>query len=291
MTSTAKDAAEIIKSRNSHGFIEAAVILGRNLYSVADLAENAVSVPYADLPGFPRTEATPDGQLLICAIEGIPTLILKGRVNFHETGDPSQMAGPIETLSLLGVRSILSTTFASSVNANLVPSSLVAITDHIDLKGLNPLIGAPGENNFINMNDAYDKRLLRRLGVSAAAAGVSVREGVFIWFSGPSFETPAEVKMARLLGADLLGVSVVPEAILARRFRRSLCRRRRRHGFWRGLFGRRALRRFHPRSGGRRIDGAQAPRSRLRQEPLTAMKRRRRPRGRRPFDFDGELDL
>jgi hypothetical protein len=93
-------------------------------------------------------------------------------------------------LSLLGVRSILSTTFASSVNANLVPSSLVAITDHIDLKGLNPLIGAPGENNFINMNDAYDKRLLRRLSVSAAAAGVSVREGVFIWFSGPSFETP-----------------------------------------------------------------------------------------------------
>jgi purine-nucleoside phosphorylase len=80
------------------------------------------------------------------------------------------------------------------------------------------LIGALGENNFINMNDAYDKRLLRRLGVSAAAAGVSVREGVFIWFSGPSFETPAEVKMARLLGADLLGVSVVPEAILARRF-------------------------------------------------------------------------
>jgi purine-nucleoside phosphorylase len=210
MTSTAKDAAEIIKSRNSHGFIEAAVILGRNLYSVADLAENAVSVPYADLPGFPRTEATPDGQLLICTIEGIPTLILKGRVNFHETGDPSQMAAPIETLSLLGVRSILSTTFASSVNANLVPSSLVAITD--------PLIGALGENNFINMNDAYDKRLLRRLGVSAAAAGVSVREGVFIWFSGPSFETPAEVKMARLLGADLLGVSVVPEAILARRF-------------------------------------------------------------------------
>jgi purine-nucleoside phosphorylase len=218
MTSTAKDAAEIIKSRNSLGFIEAAVILGRNFYSVADLADNAVSVPYADLPGFPRTAATPDGQLLIGTIEGIPTLILKGRVNFHETGDPSQMAVPIETLSLLGVRSILSTTFASSVNANLVPSSLVAITDHIDLKGLNPLIGAPGENNFINMNDAYDKRLLRRLGVAAAAAGVSVRDGVFIWFSGPSFETPAEVKMAKLLGADLLGISMVPEAILARRF-------------------------------------------------------------------------
>ncbi len=218
MTNTAQDAAEIIKSRNTLGFIEAAVILGRNFYSVADLAENAVSVPYADLPGFPRTAATSDGQVIICAIEGTPALILKGRANFHETGDPSQMAGAIETLSHLGVRSILSTTFATSANANLVPSSLVTITDHIDFKGLNPLIGAPGESNFINMNDAYDKRLLRRLNASAAVAGVSVREGVYIWFSGPSFETPAEVKAAKLLGADLLGISLVPEAILARRF-------------------------------------------------------------------------
>jgi len=177
-----------------------------------------VSVPYADLPGFPQTAATLDGQVIICAIEGTPALILKGRTNFHEAGDPSQMAGAIETLSHLGVRSILSTTLATSVNANLVPSSLVAITDHIDFKGLNPLIGAPGDNNFINMNDAYDKRLLRRLSSSAAAAGVSVRDGVFLWFSGPSFETPAEVKAARLLGADLIGVSLVPEAILARRF-------------------------------------------------------------------------
>jgi purine-nucleoside phosphorylase len=218
MTNSAQDAAEIIKSRNTHGFIEAAIILGRNFYSVADLAENAVSIPYADLPGFPRTGATLEGQAVICAIEGIPALILKGRANFHESGDPSQMAGVIETLSHLGVRSILSTTFATSANANLVPSSLVAITDHIDFKGLNPLIGAPGENNFINMNDAYDKRLLRRIKVSATAAGLSTHEGVLIWFSGPSFETPAEVKAAKLLGADLLAVSLAPEAILARRF-------------------------------------------------------------------------
>ncbi len=218
MTNSARDAAEIIKSRNTLGLTEAAIILGRNFYSVADLAENAVSLPYAELPGFPRSAALPDGQLLICAIEGVPTIVLKGRANFHESGDPSQMASAIESLSYLGVRSIMSTTFATSTNANLVPSSLVAVTDHIDFKGLNPLIGATGGNNFINMNDAYDKRLLRRVKVSATAAGVSVHEGVLMWFSGPSFETPAEVRAAKILGADLLAVSLAPEAILARRF-------------------------------------------------------------------------
>ncbi|MGA8170957.1 MAG: purine-nucleoside phosphorylase [Methylocystis sp.] len=218
MTSTAQEAAEIIKARNTLGFIDAAIILGRNFYSVAELADNVVVIPYADLPGFPRTTATPDGQLLIGTIEGTPTIILKGRVNFHETGDPSQMAGPIETLSLLGVRNILSVAFATSANANLMPSCLVAISDHIDFKGLNPLIGAPGDSNGVNMNDAYDKRLMRRIKVSATAAGVSVHEGVLAWFSGPSFETPAEVKAAKILGADILSVSVAPEAILARRY-------------------------------------------------------------------------
>ena len=218
MTSTAKDAAEIIKSRNAHGLIEAAVILGRNLYSVADLAENAVLVPYAELPGFPRTEATPDGQLLICTIEGIPTLILKGRVNFHETGDPSQMAGPIENFvpSWRAQHSVDDNSqFGKRQSRAEQPRG-----DHRSYRfqGAQSFDRAPGENNFINMNDAYDKRLLRRLGTSAAAAGVSVREGVLIWFSGPSFETPAEVKMAKLLGGDLLGISLVPEAILARRF-------------------------------------------------------------------------
>jgi purine-nucleoside phosphorylase len=213
MTDSALEAAEIIKSRSGLSMMEAAIILGRNFFSVSDFAEDPVSIPYADLPGFPND----NGELLISTIDSVSMIALKGRSNFWDCGDPSLMAGPIETMAHLGVRSILSTTFATSVNADLVPGSLVAITDHIDLRGLNPLIGS-GTKEPINMNDAYDKRLLRRLKISAAAAGVSTHEGVLMWFSGPSFETPAEVRMARILGADLMGHSLVPEAILARRF-------------------------------------------------------------------------
>jgi purine nucleoside phosphorylase len=138
MTSTARDAAEIIESHNKLGVAGAAIILDHNLYNVAELADNAVSIRYADLPGFPQTPSMQDGELVIGAIEGIATLVLKGCANFHEIGDPSQMAGPIETLSHLGVRSILATGFATSANTDLVPGSLVAITDcHAALKRKN----------------------------------------------------------------------------------------------------------------------------------------------------------
>ncbi len=127
------------------------------------------------------------------------------------------MASPIETLSLLGVRNLLCTGLALSVLADLLPGNLVAVTDHINFTGLNPLIGA-GVKAMVNMNDAYDKRLLRRIKMAAAGSGVSVHEGVMMWFSGPSFETPSEAKVARQLGADLVGWSVAPECILARRY-------------------------------------------------------------------------
>ena len=218
MTSTALAAAELIKARNTLGMIETAVILGRNFYGLADIAENVTTIPYAELPGFPCTAGHENDELLICTVDGAPVLLLKGRSTFYETGDPSLMAGPIETLAMLGVRNILCTSLALSVHADLVPSSVVAITDHINFTGLNPLVGGGGEKCVINMNDAYDKRLLRRLKTSAASAGVSIHEGVFMWFSGPSYETPAEVKVARQLGADLLGWAMAPEAILARRF-------------------------------------------------------------------------
>ena len=218
MTSQAEQAAEIIKSKNGGSAAETAIIVGRNFSAVAELAERAVVIRYADLPGFPTSPAMPDGEVLLCTVDGAPTLLLKGCATFGESGDPSLMASPIETLALLGARSILAVSSATSVNAQIVPSSLVAITDHIDFKGLNPLIGAPGDKNFINLSDAYDKRQLRRLKSSATAAGVGLQEGVFMWFSGPSFETPAEVKVARLLGADVMGSSLVAEAILAKRF-------------------------------------------------------------------------
>jgi purine-nucleoside phosphorylase len=143
-------------------------------------------------------------------------LFFKGRSEFYESGDPSLMATAVETLSLLNVRVLISTGTVVSTNADFLPSSLMSVADHINFNGLDPLIGAPGDN-FVNMNGAYDKRLLRRLKQSSAAAGVALHEGVMMWFSGPSFQTPAEAKMARMLGADALGMSIAPEAILARR--------------------------------------------------------------------------
>jgi len=218
MTNPAQAAAEIVRSRNTLGATDSAVILGRRFYSAADVAENEIVIPYVELPGFPRAPGVEDGALILCTVDGTPAIFLKGRSNFYETGDPSLMSTPIETLALLGVRGILAPGFAVSARADMVPSSVVSITDHINYTGLNPLVGATGEKNFVNMNEAYDKRLLRRVKQSATGAGVTLHEGVLMWFSGPSFETPAEVKMARMLGADLLGWSLAPEAILARRF-------------------------------------------------------------------------
>ncbi|HMK90749.1 MAG TPA: purine-nucleoside phosphorylase [Methylocystis sp.] len=215
--SDAAAATEIIKSRNKLGSAETAIVLGRHFSSVAELLDKAIAIPYGDLPKFPA-EQVPGGEAIIGAIDGAPVLVLKGRPEFHETGDPSLMGGAFETLGLLGVRSIFSLGFVTSANAQINPGNLVAVSDHIDFKGLNPLIGASGDKNSFNLNDAYDKRLLRRLRSAASAAGVGLQEGVLIWFSGPSFETPAEVKAARALGADVLGFSLAPEAILARRY-------------------------------------------------------------------------
>jgi purine-nucleoside phosphorylase len=218
MASPAQDAANILRARSNFGAPETAIILPSAFAAIAEIAENPVRVPYADLPGFPQTPATADGEVLICAIEGVPALMLKGRADFCEIGDPSLMACPIESVSILGVRSLLSTTGAASTNIDLLPGSLVAISDHIDFKGLNPLIGAGGEANFVNMSEAYDKRVLRRLKTASAACGVAFHERIFMWFSGPSSETPAEARVARMLGADILGISLPPEAILARRY-------------------------------------------------------------------------
>ncbi len=217
MTTPARAAADIIKTRNTLGPIETAIILGRDFASIADIAENPSIIPYSELPGFPLIGGGA-GELVIGLVEGAPTLFLKGRSEFHESGDPSLMSSPIETLAHLQVRALVSTGAAVSINADVLPASLLTITDHINFSGLNPLIGSVGDENFVSLVGAYDKRLHRRLKQSSTGAGVTIHEGVFMWFSGPSFETPAEVKMARMLGADALGMSIAPEAILARRF-------------------------------------------------------------------------
>lgn len=214
MSTPARAAADKIGALDRLGPVETAVVLGRDFLAAADIAEQSTSIPYADLPGFP---VVPGGEMTIGLVEGAPMMFFRGRSDFHASGDPSLMASAFETLSHLNIRAVLSTGTATSTNADFLPPSLLSVTDHINFSGLNPLIGAAGDN-FVNMNAAYDKRLLRRLKQSSAAAGVSLNEGVMMWLSGPSFETPAETKMARLFGVDALGMSIAPEAILARRF-------------------------------------------------------------------------
>ena len=179
------------------------------------------------------------------------------------------MASPIETLALLGVRNLLCTGLALSVLADLLPGNLVAVTDHINFTGLNPLIGAPGgAKTMVNMNEAYDKRLLRRVKTAAAGSGVSVHEGVVMWFSGPSFETPSEAKVARQLGADLISWTIVPECILARRYGLPFVGPCGGDGFRRGLLQRKPQRRPDARPRGGRRRGDEAPDSRLREGAL-----------------------
>lgn len=219
MTTAAEEAAAIIRSRCGADTIESAILLGRIFYGAADLGERLATIPYAELPGFPSSGELEDGEVIIIRIDGVTTALLKGRSTFHETGDPSLMASAIETLALLGVRGLICTGLALSVLADLLPGNLVAVTDHINFTGLNPLIGAPENGKaMVNMNEAYDKRLVRRIKAAATASGVSLHEGVMMWFSGPSFETPAEARVARQLGADLIGWTIVPECILARRY-------------------------------------------------------------------------
>jgi purine-nucleoside phosphorylase len=217
MSDAAQQAAEIFKSRLGGRSVETALVLETGLTGLAEMRECGGNVPYVELPGFPQTPATHGGEVCIALAESETLLVLKGRADFHEIGDPTLMLGPIETLSLLGVRNILSIGFANSLNPQLAPGSIVAITDHIDFKGLNPLIGT-GAGGYLNMNEVYDRRLLRKLRLTASGAGATLGEGVLAWISGPTYETPAEAKAARVLGADLVGMSIAPEAILAKRF-------------------------------------------------------------------------
>lgn len=217
-------AAQVICARSGLNSFDTGIILGTGLGEALEPMQNETSIPYADLPGFPAMSvAGHSGLLTAGTIEGKNILCLKGRAHYYERGDAKAMLTPLETMTMLGVSNLVITSTAGSVNADFFPGALVAIEDHINLSGTNPLIGSEGEAAFISMTHAYDEKLTARLKRAAAISGIALKEGTYIWFSGPSFETPAEVRMARLLGADVIGMSVVPEVILARRAGLRVC--------------------------------------------------------------------
>ena len=194
-----------------------ALVLGSGLGSLVGRVEDAIRIPYGDLDGFPASGVSGHaGEVVAGRIAGHPVLILSGRVHYYEHGDPAAMRLPIECLADIGVERLILTNSAGSLRQDLPPGSVMLITDHINWSGMNPLIGEPTDRRFVGMTNAYHTGMMELARKAARAEDVELREGVYMWFSGPSFETPAEIRMARQLGGDAVGMSTVPEVILAR---------------------------------------------------------------------------
>jgi xanthosine phosphorylase len=194
-----------------------AILLGSGLGGVADALEDRVEVPYEELDGFPRPSvAGHGGRIALGRLHGLPVACLQGRAHVYEGGDPGAMRGPVRTLRELGAEALLVTNAAGSLRADVGPGRLMALTDHINMLGVNPLVG-PNDDavgpRFLSLRDAYDPRLLELLRAAALALGIELAEGVYLATSGPSFETPAEIRAFRTLGADAVGMSTVPETV------------------------------------------------------------------------------
>jgi purine-nucleoside phosphorylase len=209
-----------LKVRGLDALPRLGIVLGSGLGPLADEATDAIAVPYGDLPGFPQpTVAGHAGRLVVGSIAGRRVALFQGRGHYYERGDAGAMRAAIETFRRLGGETLILTNAAGGLHKDWEPPALVAITDHINFAGVNPLVGAEGgDKRFVPLTEAYEKALIAKLHEAARAEDIALHEAVYMWFSGPSFETPAEIRAARVLGADMVGMSTVPEVILARFF-------------------------------------------------------------------------
>jgi purine-nucleoside phosphorylase len=196
-----------------------AVVLGSGLGAFADELTNSLAIPYADIPGWPQsTAAGHAGKLVIGSLDGLEIAVLAGRSHFYEGYTPAQVTTGVRVLAQLGVKSVVFTNAAGGINLSYQQGGLVLISDHINLQGMNPLIG-PNDNTlgprFPDMSDAYRAAYRTIARQAASELGIELPEGVYAAMSGPSYETPAEIRYLRVIGADLVGMSTVPEAIVA----------------------------------------------------------------------------
>ncbi len=217
MTDAAAVAREALGDRPAP---ELAVVLGSGLGAFADAVEDAVAVSYADLPGFPvSTVAGHAGRLVLGTLANTPVAVFQGRSHLYEGVAPQKLALGVRTAKALGAHSVLLTNAAGSLRPDVMPGRLMALTDHINLTGANPLVG-PNDDaigpRFVGLAAVYDADLRAKLHAAALQAGVQLAEGVYLAVTGPSFETPAEIRAFRTLGADAVGMSTVLEAIAAR---------------------------------------------------------------------------
>lgn len=196
------------------------IVLGSGLGGLAAALEAPLAIPFTDLPGWPAASAPGHaGRLLLGHLAGVPVVLLQGRLHVYEGHDPGLVVQPVLLMGRLGARTILLTNAAGGVNAAWPAGTLMAIADHLNLTGLNPLIGPNADAlgpRFPDLTDAWSPRLRALLHTAAADADVVLEEGVYAGLPGPNYETPAEVRMLRALGADAVGMSTVLEAIAAR---------------------------------------------------------------------------
>ena len=206
--------------RNMTDFVpEIGLVLGSGLGDYADRIENPVFVPYTDIPHFPKpTVLGHAGRFVLGLCNGRKVMAMQGRFHGYEGYAQSQVTLPVRVMRQLGVKKLLLTNAAGGVNADFENGTLMMITDHINYSFQNPLIGENLDDfgvRFPDMTDVYDQALRKALTEETSKAGLSLKEGVYMMFSGPSYETPAEIRMARTMGADAVGMSTVPEALVA----------------------------------------------------------------------------
>ncbi len=219
LTDRASRSAEAIRKRNPDITPRVGLVLGSGLGGLTERFDRAIAVPYNEIEGFPEAGvAGHAGELWLGDLGGVPCVAMRGRAHLYE-GHPARVATfPIRVLGELGIRVLFLSNAAGAINQEFAPGDLMIIRDHINLMGTNPLVGPPvsGEPRFPDMSAAWDVELRAVLRAASSETGVPLQEGVYAALLGPSFETPAEIRMLSMLGADAVGMSTVPELIVAR---------------------------------------------------------------------------
>jgi len=216
------NAIETIQKYAGSAPVEVGLVLGSGLSALGDLLEDKVIIPYADLEGFPGFGEAGAGvsghgrDLLVGMMSGKRVAILTGREHYYEHANAAAMRPALEALSALGAHTLLLTNSAGSLDPDVQPGNLMLLSDHINYAGMNPLIGEPTDRRFVNMVDCYDPQLREKAHAIGDQLGIALKDGIYLWYSGPSFETVAEIQMAIRLGANAVGMSTAPEVILAR---------------------------------------------------------------------------
>jgi len=210
------DLLHTVQSRAGTEPVKLGLILGSGLGHLAH-AVDGVAIPYADLPGFPHVGVSGHNpHLHIGTLDGVRVAVFGAREHYYENGNSAAMRPALDLLQALGADHLIVTNAAGSLRPDIRPGDLMLLNDHINFSGLNPLIGEKTDARFVPMTTAHDPDLRAALRAAAKAEGVALPEGVYAWYSGPSFETPAEIRAIKILGGDAVGMSTVPEVILAR---------------------------------------------------------------------------